>query len=144
MPIALALLIIAVLVAVFNPWMWRKRYGNRDPRKWTGLGLPEESPRIEANGRPLLPPDQQVWLEGPVELIDGKLTLAIPLAQGGAKLQKSASRISYVANDCLNVVIPDWLAAKMGIAKGTTVCVNNRDGRLNITKAQDEQVTGGL
>jgi hypothetical protein len=48
-PIALALFVIAVLAAVyqFNLWMWRKRYGNRDPQKSTGLGLPEEPPRID-------------------------------------------------------------------------------------------------
>jgi len=83
--------------------------------------------------RPLLPADQQAWLEGPVELIDGKLTLSIPLSEGGTKLQASARSISYVANDCLNVVIPDWLAKKLGIVEGTRVGVDNRDGRFNVT-----------
>jgi hypothetical protein len=86
------------------------------------------------DSRPLLPLDQQVWLEGPVELIDGKLTLAIPLDQGGDRLQESAKSISYIANDCLNVVIPDWLAEKIGVAEGTRVQIDNRDGRFNITK----------
>ena len=83
--------------------------------------------------RPLLPDDQQVWLEGPVEMIDGKLTLAIPLAEGGEMLQVSAGSIAYLANDCLNVVIPDWLAQKIGITAGSRVAVDNRDGRFNIT-----------
>ena len=87
--------------------------------------------------RPLLPIDEQVWLEGPVDLIDGKLTLAIPLADGGAKLQDSARSISYVANECLNVVIPDWLASKLGIVEGTRVMIDNRDGRFNITLAPE-------
>jgi hypothetical protein len=49
MPIAIGLFAIAVLVVLyrFNLWMWRKRYGNRDPYKSTGLGLPEEPPRID-------------------------------------------------------------------------------------------------
>jgi len=39
--------------------------------------------------RPLLPADQQVWLEGPVELIDGKLTLSIPLSEGGPNCKRA-------------------------------------------------------
>lgn len=74
-----------------------------------------------------------MWLEGPVELIDGKLTLAIELPAGGEKLRASAKGISYIANDCLNVVIPDWLAEKLGIREGSRVAVNNHDGRFNIT-----------
>ena len=83
--------------------------------------------------RALLPIDQQVWLEGPVELVDDKLTLAIPLSAGGDKLQASARGISYVADECLNVVIPDWMAEKLGVTVGTRVAIDNRDGRFNIT-----------
>ena len=73
---------------------------------------------VDDDARPLLPADQQVWLRGPVELLDGKLTLAIPLAEGGATLRESARDISYIANDCLNVIIPDWLAVKIGVVEG--------------------------
>jgi hypothetical protein len=45
-------------------------------------------------------------------MIDGKLTLSMPLSQGGDELQASARGISYVANDGLNVVIPDWMAER--------------------------------
>jgi len=97
-----------------------------------------ERSTMNDDSRPLLPVDQQVWLEGPVELIDGKLTLAIPLDQGGDRLQTSAKGISYVANDCLNVVIPDWLAEDIGVTEGMRVQIDNRDGRFNITKVNQK------
>jgi hypothetical protein len=66
-------------------------------------------------------------------LIDGKLTLSIPLSEGGTKLLARARSISYIANDCLNIVIPDWLAKKLKIVEGTRVGVDDRDGRFNVT-----------
>ena len=93
---------------------------------------------MNEDDRPLLPEEQQVWLEGPVQRIEGKLTLAIPLAKGGEGLRQSARGISYVADGCLNVVIPDWLAEKIGVAAGSRVAIDNRDGRFNITLIRDE------
>jgi hypothetical protein len=31
------------------------------------------------------------------------------------------------------VVIPDWMAKKVGIGEGSRVAIDNRDGRFNIT-----------
>ena len=72
-------------------------------------------------------------MHGPVERIDESLVLRIPLAAGGAKLRRAAMGISYVDETHLNVIIPDWLAAKLPVIDGDTVVVDNRDGRLNIT-----------
>jgi hypothetical protein len=72
-------------------------------------------------------------LEGPVESIDGKLMLRIPLAAGGARLRRCVRGISYVDDHCLNVIIPDWLAEKLHISDGSIIVVDNRDGRFNIT-----------
>ena len=71
-------------------------------------------------------------LSGPVELIDGRLVLQIPLAEGGDKLVAASRGIGAVVDDCLEVSIPDWLAAKLGIADGTVVNVNNLGGKFNI------------
>ena len=71
-------------------------------------------------------------LEGPVESIDGRLLLRIPLATGGAKLKRSASGISHVDGDFLIIVIQDWMSAKLNITEGSIVEVNDRDGRFTI------------
>jgi len=72
-------------------------------------------------------------LEGPVEIVDGRLTLRIPLDVGGDALVECAAGISRVVGDELHVYVPDWLAAKLGILAGTNVVVHNRDGKFTIT-----------
>jgi hypothetical protein len=48
-------------------------------------------------------------LEGPLESMDGKLMLRIPLEAGGDKLAPFARGIGEVDGDCLNVIIqPCW------------------------------------
>jgi hypothetical protein len=79
--------------------------------------------------------DQLTTLEGPVERIAGALVLQIPLEYGGAALAESARGISKIEGDDLTVTIPDWLAEKLGITEGTTVVVDNRGGKFNITLA---------
>jgi hypothetical protein len=71
-------------------------------------------------------------LRGPVESIDGRLVLRIPLAAGGARLKRSARGISHVDGDFLVIEIQDWLAPKLNITEGSMVDVNNRDGRFTI------------
>jgi hypothetical protein len=78
-------------------------------------------------------------LKGPVESVDGKLTLRIPLSVGGRRLRRCARSISHVNGNVLNIIIPDWLASKLNISDGSVVSVDNRDGRFNITA--DEPTT---
>lgn len=72
-------------------------------------------------------------LKGPVESIDGQLTLRIPLAAGGSKLKRCARGIAHVDGEFLNVIIPSWLAEKLNITEGNVIVVDNREGRFNIT-----------
>ena len=51
-----------------------------------------------------------VSLEGPVELVDGKLMLRIPLSAGGQDLVEAARGLGKVDGEHLVVVIPPWLA----------------------------------
>ncbi len=46
-----------------------------------------------------------ISIEGPVELIDGKLTLRIPLEVGGTKLAPLARDIGEIEGNYLNVII---------------------------------------
>src|ERR1039457_159238 len=71
-------------------------------------------------------------LQEPVEVVDGKLMLRIPLAAGGSHLVEAARGIGEVDGESLNVTIPDWLAENLGIQAGSQVSVSNRDGKLNI------------
>ena len=79
-------------------------------------------------------------IEGPVELIDGKLMLRIPLATGGAQLALLARGIGESDGEFLNVIIQPWLADKLRIGVGSIVFVDNKNGKFTITRsaANDE------
>jgi hypothetical protein len=49
-------------------------------------------------------------LEGPVEKIDGKLALRIPLDAGGDQFIRCTRGISEIEGDCLKIIIQEWLA----------------------------------
>ena len=86
--------------------------------------------------------DKKVSLKGPVEKVDGKLMLRIPLAAGGEKLIESSRGISSVEDDYLVIEIRDWLAEKLGISEGSWVHVHNTDGKFHIQLAceKDERI----
>lgn len=79
--------------------------------------------------------DAVACLEGPVESIDGRLVLRIPLSAGGAAFVECARGISRIVGEELEVTIPDWLAEKLGICEGSTVVVDNREGKFTMTPA---------
>ncbi|MEA3188343.1 MAG: hypothetical protein QOD99_2173 [Chthoniobacter sp.] len=79
-------------------------------------------------------PDE-ISVEGPVELIDGKLTLQIPLGAGGDKLAPFARGIGEIDGENLNVVIQPWLAEKLRIGVGSLVSVDNYNGKFNVTRS---------
>ena len=84
----------------------------------------------------------EISLEGPVELINGRLTLRIPLAGGGDKLAPLASGIGETDGEYLNVVIQPWLAEKLRIGAGSLVFVDNKNGKFTITRsAANDQPT---
>lgn len=83
--------------------------------------------------------DDVTTLEGPIEDIDGRLTMRIPLEAGGKELVSCSRGIGQVVGSELHVVIPPWLAEKLGIAGGMTVVVDNRDGKFNIYPEYGEE-----
>ena len=78
-------------------------------------------------------------LEGPVELIDGRLTLNIRLDQGGRRFVRCARGISYIEGDCLNIVIPDFMAEKLGIGVGSFVVLTNENAKFNLWRSDNDQ-----
>ncbi len=76
---------------------------------------------------------EEISLEGPVELVNDKLTVRIPLAVGGDKLALLAKGIGKVDGEHLNVTIPPRLVKKLKIRPDSIVSVDNRKGKFNIT-----------
>ncbi|MBN1319642.1 MAG: hypothetical protein JXA87_02270 [Thermoleophilia bacterium] len=76
-----------------------------------------------------------VSLEGPVELVEGKLTLRIPLSAGGQELVEAARGLGEIDGEYLVVVIAPWLAEHLGIEAGSLVAVDNEDGRFHIVRS---------
>lgn len=77
--------------------------------------------------------DDVTSLEGPVERVNGKLTLLIPLEAGGDEFVECSRGISEIEGDCLKIVIPEWLAGSIRVEAGDLVSVNNANGKFNIT-----------
>ena len=82
--------------------------------------------------------NREMYLEGPIEKINEKLFLIIPLASGGDDLIDCAKGIGKVVGENLEVQIPDWLAVKLDLKEGTLVSVNNLNGKFNIVKSASE------
>ena len=76
-----------------------------------------------------------ISIEGPVELIDGNLTLRIPLSVGGDKLAPLARGIGQIEGAYLEVIIKPWLAEKLRIVAGSLVIVDNKNGKFTITRS---------
>ena len=73
-----------------------------------------------------------ISVQGPVEKIDGKLTLLIHLEAGADQLIECSRGISEVQGQYLRIVIPDWLAGMLRIEEGDLVSVDNAEGKFNI------------
>jgi hypothetical protein len=76
-----------------------------------------------------------IALEGPVELIGDTLTIRIPLAVGGDKLAPFAGGLGKIDGEYLNVTIQPRLAKKLKINADSLVSVDNRRGKLTITRS---------
>lgn len=76
--------------------------------------------------------DEIFALSGPVELVDGKLTLRIPLEAGGDQFIECSRGISEIEGEYLKIVIPEWLAGMLRIEAGDIVSVDNENGKFNI------------
>ena len=71
-------------------------------------------------------------LQGPVEKVDGKLVLSIPMIAGGDQFIECSKGISEVQGEYLKIIIPEWLAGMLRIEEGSLVTVDNANGKFNI------------
>ncbi len=76
--------------------------------------------------------DEVTSLRGPVERIDGRLVLKIPLEAGGRELIACARGISEMDEQYLTIFIPEWLSGMLRIEAGSLVDIDNRGGKCNI------------
>jgi hypothetical protein len=76
--------------------------------------------------------DEVTSLRGPVEKIEGKLTLLIPLEAGGDQFVECTKGIAEIHGTFLRVTIPEWLSGLLRIDEGSTVSVDNANGEFNI------------
>ena len=74
-------------------------------------------------------------LEGPLEDIDGRLVIRIPMSAGGAELAPYAENLREPDNEFFTVVIQPWLAEKLRVGAGSLVIVDNKEGKFTITRS---------
>ena len=75
-----------------------------------------------------------ISVQGPVERRDNRLILRIPMDAGGNQLRAVAQTTSFVEDDVLVVLLPEWLAERMHLGEGSEVYVDDRWGKLNIAR----------
>jgi hypothetical protein len=83
---------------------------------------------------------EETSLQGPVLMVNGRLTLMIPLEDGGAEFVACSRGISEAEGRCLKIAIPEWLAGILRIDEGDIVRVSNWDGKLQIEPTEARMV----
>jgi hypothetical protein len=78
---------------------------------------------------------REVSIKGPIEKIDGKLMLLIPLAVGGRELAECTKGIGRVEGDFLKIEVMPWMADKLGVSEGTIMAVDNSTGEFRMQRA---------
>ena len=76
--------------------------------------------------------DEMVAIRGPLEIIDGKFVLQIPLAEGGDVLAKLAGTMGRIDGDVLRIELPKKLVGELEWKAGDIVSIDNHEGLLNI------------
>jgi hypothetical protein len=84
--------------------------------------------------------DDVTTLEGPIEKIDGKLVVRIPLDAGGDQFIDCSRGIATVDAENLVVIIPQWLADKLLIEEGDLITVSNANGRFDLSPSNPRPI----
>jgi hypothetical protein len=83
---------------------------------------------------------RKVSIGGPLESVNGKMLLQIPLDAGGRDLAPFAKGIGQIEGDFLVVEVLPWLAEELHVHVGSQVIVDNLEGRFRITRNDDEPI----
>jgi hypothetical protein len=84
--------------------------------------------------------NEEISLEGPVQLVDEKLVLLIPLEEGGSEFLECTRGIGEVHGKYLKIVLQPWLAGLLRIDVGDRVVVSNEGGKFGIHALQPRSV----
>ena len=84
--------------------------------------------------------DDVASLQGPVETVEGKLVLRIPLQAGGDQFVECSRGISELKDGYLIVEIKEWLAGMLRIEEDDLVTVSNANGKFGITPVNPRPV----
>jgi hypothetical protein len=76
---------------------------------------------------------EPISLKGPVEVINDKLTVRIPLAVGGDQLAPLAKGMGKIDGEHLIVTIPPKMAEKLKLLPESIVSVDNQNGKFNLS-----------
>ena len=75
----------------------------------------------------------------PLEVVDGKLVLRIPFADGGRAFLEATRDFATVDAEALTVEIPKAIAEQLGLGEGSVVLVTNRDGEFSLAPVEIPQ-----
>ena len=81
---------------------------------------------------------RDVSIKGPLEKIDGKLMLQIPLAVGGRELADCTKGIGRIEGHFLKIEVLPWMAEKLGVSEGSVMAVDNTTGEFRMQRAVQE------
>ena len=81
---------------------------------------------------------KKISIRGPLESVDGKMVLLIPLEAGGRDLAPFTKGIGGVSDGYLKIEIRPWLAEKLDVHVGSLVDVDNIEGKFQITRTGEE------
>lgn len=82
---------------------------------------------------------REVFIKGPIEMVEGRLILQIPLAVGGDELKECTKGIGHVEGQFLIIEILPWMAEKLGVSEGTIMAVDNSTGEFRMQRADEQE-----
>jgi hypothetical protein len=116
--------------------VWRNVHNREADRKLSGLLMWTRCPFCGFSAQDVSVTDESagtmITLTTPVQRLDGRLVLLIPLDNAGKLLAQSVRGIAHLRDDRLCVEIPEWLSGVLRVEEGDRVTVDNAGGRFNI------------
>ena len=81
--------------------------------------------------------DDYVSIDGPIEVIDDRMFVRIPLEPYGKSLVSCTKSISFIADDHLCIEIHEWMLEKLEMSATDLLHINNDNGEFNMRKADE-------
>ena len=79
-----------------------------------------------------------VSIDGPIEMIDGRMLVRIPLEPYGKSLVDCTQSLSFIADDHLCIEIHEWMLEKLEMNAADLLHIDNANGEFNMRRADKE------